>query len=102
MIKETPDVTEPVEVFGFTTAQELVNQTLNKPNIQGTSPYEEPNIPSGFENIDKITKGFKRGELITIATRPGNGKTAFLLSLIHNMAVMQERRVALFPLNVQP
>lgn len=97
MIKETTDITEPVEVFGFTTAQELVTQTLNIQNItKHYSAYEEPNIPSGFENIDKITKGFKRGELTTISTRPGNGKTAFLLSLIQNVSVLLERRVALF------
>ena len=97
MIKETPDITEPVEVFGFTTARELVNQTLNYHNItKGYTAHEEPNVPSGFQNIDKITKGFKRGELTTISTRPGNGKTAFLLSLAQNISVLLERRVALF------
>jgi replicative DNA helicase len=97
MIKEIPDITEPVEVFGFATARELVNQTLQvTPNAAQYSAYEEPNIPSGFQNIDNITKGFRRGELTTIGTRPGNGKTAFLLSLVQNMAISLERHVALF------
>jgi replicative DNA helicase len=97
MIKEIPDITEPVEVFGFATARDLVNQTLNiTPSASQYSAYEEPNIPSGFQNIDNITKGFRRGELTTIGTRPGNGKTAFLLSLVQNMAISLERRVAMF------
>lgn len=97
MIKETPDITETVEVFGFSTARDLVNQTLNYQDLTKVySAYEEPNIPSGFEHIDRITKGFKRGEITTISTRPGNGKTAFLLSLVQNIAVLLERRVALF------
>ncbi len=97
MIKEMPDLTEPVEVFGFSTAGDLVNQTLNFQNLtKKYEAYEEPNIPSGFGNIDKITKGFKRGEITTISTRPGNGKTAFLLSMVQNIAVLLERRLALF------
>ncbi len=97
MIKETPGITEPLAVSGFFTAGELVNQTLNYPHIKKHySAYEEPNIPSGFENIDIITKGFKRGELITVGTRPGNGKTAFLLSLVQNLALSLDRKVALF------
>lgn len=97
MIKEMPDITEPVEVFGFSTAKELVNQTLQHQQYTKPSPAgEEPNIPSGFDNLDQITKGFKKGELTIVATRPGNGKTAFLLSLVHNIAILMEKRVALF------
>jgi len=97
MIKETPDITEPVEVFGFSTAKEIINQTLNYQNLtKGYTSFDEPNIPSGFGNIDQITKGFKPGTLTTVSTRPGNGKTAFMLSVVHNVAVMLERKVALF------
>lgn len=97
MIKETPDITEPVEVFGFSTAKEIVNQTLNYQNLtKGYTGFDEPNIPSGFGNIDQITKGFKPGTLTTVSTRPGNGKTAFMLSVVYNVAVMLGRKVALF------
>ncbi|HRZ43552.1 MAG TPA: DnaB-like helicase C-terminal domain-containing protein [Bacteroidales bacterium] len=97
MIKELPDITERVEVFGVSTARDLINRTLQ--HQQFVTPYsahEEPNIPSGFENLDQITKGFRRGALTVVATRPGNGKTAFLLSLISNLTLQLERRVALF------
>ncbi len=97
MIKELPDITEPVEVFGISTARELINRTLHQQQYAAPySAHEEPNIPSGFENLDQITKGFKRGELTVVATRPGNGKTAFLLSLINNLSMVLDRRVALF------
>jgi replicative DNA helicase len=97
MIKETPDITEPVEVFGFSTAKEIINQTLNYQDLsKGYTCFDEPNIPSGFGNIDQITKGFKPGTLTTVSTRPGNGKTAFMLSVVYNVAVTLERKVALF------
>lgn len=41
-------------------------------------------IPSGFEELDKLTTGFKPGEMIVVAARPGVGKTAFALSMAKN------------------
>lgn len=42
-------------------------------------------IPSGYKNIDEITNGFQKGELIIMGSRPGIGKTSLAL----NMAVYQ-------------
>lgn len=41
-------------------------------------------IPSGFDDLDKLTTGFKPGEMIVIAARPGVGKTALALSMAKN------------------
>lgn len=43
-------------------------------------------VPSGFTTIDRITAGFKRGELTIIAGRPGMGKTAIALQIAKNTA----------------
>lgn len=43
-------------------------------------------IPTGFRDVDVITKGAQRGQLIYVAGRPGMGKTAFLLSAMLNAA----------------
>lgn len=43
-------------------------------------------IPTGFKDIDVITKGAQRGQLIYVAGRPGMGKTAFLLNCMLNAA----------------
>lgn len=43
-------------------------------------------ISTGFKYLDETTKGFKKGELIVIAARPGMGKTAFALNaIIHTL-----------------
>jgi replicative DNA helicase len=42
-------------------------------------------IPSGFDALDKLTTGFKGGEMIVLAARPGVGKTAFALTMAKNM-----------------
>lgn len=43
-------------------------------------------VPSGFNDLDKATRGWQRGDLIILAARPSVGKTAFALNLIRNAA----------------
>ena len=38
-------------------------------------------VQSGFTDLDRITSGWQRSDLIIVAARPGMGKTAFVLSL---------------------
>ena len=47
-------------------------------------------IESGFKYLDKYTGGFKPSDLIIIGARPSVGKTAFALSIAHNMAFHSE------------
>lgn len=97
MIHETQEATEQVAVFGFTTAKNIVGQALKEnKNLQHNIDIDESNLPSGFTNLDKETRGFKKGELISFAVRPGNGKTALLLSMVNNLAVKQNKHIALF------
>ena len=44
-------------------------------------------IPSGFIDLDKLTSGFQKSDLIIIAARPSMGKTAFALNIACNAAV---------------
>ncbi|MCV3728443.1 AAA family ATPase [Ureaplasma miroungigenitalium] len=42
-------------------------------------------IMSGYNELDKLTNGFKPGQLIVLAARAGMGKTSFALNIIHNI-----------------
>lgn len=44
-------------------------------------------VPSGFQDLDKLTSGFHESELIILAARPAMGKTSFVLNLMTNAAV---------------
>lgn len=44
-------------------------------------------VPSGFPEVDKVTFGWQKSDLIIIAARPAMGKTAFALSMIKNIAI---------------
>lgn len=57
-------------------------------------------VPSGFTEIDRVTSGWQKSDLIVIAARPSMGKTAFVLSMTRNMAVDHKRPIALFSLEM--
>ncbi|GAB4320199.1 MAG: replicative DNA helicase [Bacteroidales bacterium] len=57
-------------------------------------------IPSGFTDLDRITGGWQKSDLIVLAARPGMGKTAFVLSMARNIAVEFEKPVAIFSLEM--
>ena len=43
-------------------------------------------IPSGFKDVDDLFHGFRGGDLVILAARPGVGKTSFALNLATNAA----------------
>jgi replicative DNA helicase len=57
-------------------------------------------IPTGYRDLDKITSGFQRNDLIIIAARPSMGKTAFALNIAQNVAVHTDENVAIFSLEM--
>ncbi|HAJ99746.1 MAG TPA: hypothetical protein DCM62_06955, partial [Bacteroidales bacterium] len=89
----TLEIKEQTEVFGFTSIRDLVNKTLR--NNYGA--VKTGNATStGFKKLDNVIGGFHNGDLITIAVKPGMGKTAFLLSVANNLAIKNNFSIAVF------
>jgi len=57
-------------------------------------------IETGFTELDRMTAGFQRNDLIIIAARPSVGKTAFALNIAQNVAVKARENVAIFSLEM--
>ena len=57
-------------------------------------------IPTGYRELDRITSGFQKNDLIIIAARPSVGKTAFALNVAQNVAVKTNNNVAIFSLEM--
>ncbi|WP_368653477.1 replicative DNA helicase [Ornithinibacillus sp. 4-3] len=57
-------------------------------------------VPTGFRDLDRITSGFQRNDLIIIAARPSVGKTAFALNIAQNVATKTDENVAIFSLEM--
>jgi len=56
--------------------------------------------PSGFSDLDRVTSGWQKSDLVILAARPGMGKTAFVLSMARNTAVQFKKPVAVFSLEM--
>jgi len=76
-----------MEVF-----ENVENLSMNKGGTTG--------IPSGFTDLDKMTAGFQRNDLIIVAARPSVGKTAFALNVAQNVGVRAKETVAIFSLEM--
>lgn len=72
--------------------EEIEKASQNSDGISG--------IPTGFYDLDKLTSGWQRSDMIVIAARPAMGKTAFVLSMARNTAVEYNMGVALFSLEM--
>jgi len=70
---------------------ELKKKTLN-PSLIG--------ISSGFYDLDSMTQGFQKSDLIIIAGRPSMGKTAFSLNIAVNIVKKQKLPVLFFSLEM--
>jgi replicative DNA helicase len=57
-------------------------------------------VPSGFSELDRMTSGWQSSDLVILAARPAMGKTAFVLSLARNAAVIGKRKIAIFSLEM--
>ena len=57
-------------------------------------------IKVGFPTLDKMTNGFKAGELIIIAARPGIGKTTLAVNFAINAALKYGKSIAMFDLEM--
>ncbi|GED18286.1 MULTISPECIES: replicative DNA helicase [Kurthia] len=57
-------------------------------------------IPTGFRDLDRLTAGFQRGDLIIVAARPSVGKTAFALNVAQAVGTQTSENVAIFSLEM--
>lgn len=81
-----------------------INQVVKEAliNIDAASKTEGnvTGIPTGFRDLDFLTAGMHNSDLILIAARPSMGKTAFVLNLAENMAIKNDKKVAIFSLEM--
>lgn len=83
---------QPVDVIIRDTLREIAETGKRTDGLSG--------VPSGFTNIDRITQGWQKSDLVIIAARPSMGKTAFVLSMARNVAVVHKKPVVIFSLEM--
>jgi replicative DNA helicase len=118
IVKLGYDTTKPLETVLDSAEQEVFNITQERPQQDLVSigetlnvTFQElenrneglalPGIPCGFYDLDAMTGGFQRSDLIIVAGRPAMGKTAFCTNIAHHIAAGGQRLpVAVFSLEM--
>ena len=57
-------------------------------------------VPTGFLDLDSMTAGLQKSDLLLIAARPSMGKTAFVLNIAQHIAFHEKRGAAIFSLEM--
>jgi len=57
-------------------------------------------VSSGFTDLDKMTSGLQKSDLLIVAARPSMGKTTFAMNLVENVLMGSEKAVLVFSLEM--
>ena len=99
--KRILDVTRSRRTSEFRTSEEVVNAVLDNIYKMRNQKSRITGIRTGYSDLDNLTAGLQRGDLIILAARPSMGKTAFALNLGLNAAHFKtDEAVAIFSLEM--
>lgn len=109
--KSTEEVLDNAEATIFSIAERRIRNSyfplkeVIKKNIEAIERFQEyrdsvTGVPSNYRDLDKITAGFQKSDLIIIAARPSMGKTALALNIARNAAVDSGVPVGVFSLEM--
>lgn len=85
---------------GFTPVKDLVKSSYKMIEDLFESKSDITGLATGFSDLDKMTAGLQKGDLIIIAGRPSMGKTAFSVNMVENAAKNSNAKVAVFSLEM--
>ena len=84
----------------FSEMSDLVKQTYDELDKRSQGGGQITGVSSGFRELDNITAGLQKGELIIVAGRPSMGKTAFALNIAEHTALADDNPVAIFSMEM--
>jgi replicative DNA helicase len=85
---------------GFKEIKDVLLGTFERIELLFNNKGAVTGLSSGYPDLDKMTSGFQRSDLIILAARPAVGKTAFALNVAQNIAVRSREPVAIFSLEM--
>ncbi len=80
----------------------ILHDSLDKLDKLHSSDREHKytGIPSGFSDLDHMTNGFQKSDLVIVAGRPSMGKTSFAMNVAQNAAQMYNYKVGIFSMEM--
>ena len=85
---------------GFVTIRDLLKPTFDNIQKLFERKVQVTGVPSGWDDLDKLTSGWQPGDLVILAGRPGTGKTSAAMNMAENAAIRHSIPVAIFSLEM--
>ena len=98
--KQIMEVASRKNAGAFHDIKDVLVRTYDNIELLHHQKGEVTGIPSGFVELDRMTAGFQRNDLIIVAARPSVGKTAFALNIAQNVGRVTGENVAVFSLEM--
>jgi replicative DNA helicase len=93
-------VAQQHERGGFVWIKKILYPTFEKIEQLQASKGGITGVPTGLYDLDELTGGFQKGDLVIVAARPSMGKTAFVTGVALHAAISSRLPVALFSLEM--
>jgi replicative DNA helicase len=94
------EVTEKGLTHGFQSLHQIVEHSFGSIDNLYKQSREVTGVATAFTELDRMTSGLQKGELIIIAARPSMGKTALAINIAQNAAIKSGAKVAVFSLEM--
>jgi replicative DNA helicase len=86
---------------GFQGIDKLVVALIDRvQELHDNGAEEVTGVRTGFYDLDRMTAGLQKGDLIVLAARPSMGKTAFALNIAEHVAVSEGLPVLVFSMEM--
>ena len=84
----------------FSAMRDVVYETIDRINELQRHKGILTGVSTGFKDLDNLTSGLQKSDLILVAARPSMGKTEFTLNIAQNVAMKSKKNVAFFSLEM--
>ena len=94
------EISEKRTKQSFHKLPDIIKQGLSDLEKLAQEPGMVTGVPSGFTDLDNMTAGFQKSDLIILAARPSMGKTSFALDIARYVSLTQKIPTAFFSLEM--
>lgn len=98
--KSILEVSQRKNAGAFHNIKDVLVRTYDNIEVMHNRKGDITGIATGFAELDKMTAGFQRNDLIIVGARPSVGKTAFALNIAQNVATKTGENIAIFSLEM--
>ena len=85
---------------GFVPMRQLVHDSFPKIEQLFEQKRLITGVPTGFVDLDEMTRGLQAGDLVIVAARPSMGKTSLVLNMAQHVAIQPDHTVGFFSLEM--